>query len=387
VPRNIVDIKNLILGNSLARKHANYFYPGSMIDSLASDVGRLLVDAETEHKLAMKNMYVASAEGQGLERIANDYGLSRSMDATARALASDRNILISTTYNENLSDVLAAYNININGLQVTNANDTIRYILQQTDAIGPEDKSIYVGAIANGSGSFFNVDKGALNRFVKSFPRLKVTNLFSIRTGKNVETDESLRLKIFSKIESNQKTISSLNYLINQELPDLGSLAVAGDTGGTSGLIIYLQPATGLFYEDSVLSNIKFLVSSFVGPGQIVKVSNFTSVGFRFEIHVIVKAGLNATSVSDQVQRIITNYFNQLRPGASVELDSLKFSILGIPGVKLVSKTSNNFKKVEYQVQDGTAYFKYDASLLNTVDISPNQLATLSNLELSVTNE
>jgi len=387
VPRSTIDIKNLIFGNSLGRKHANYFYPGSMLDSLASDVAQLIVGSELDYRANLRDSFVSSATSRGLDKIANDFGISRKMDTAARVLSTDRNIIISTSFNENLLDVLLDYNINLNGLQICDFNDTKRFIVQQVDSISSSSKSVYVGAIANASGSNYNVEKGSLNRFVKNFPRLRVTNTAAIRNGQDQEGDGALRVRIFTKIESNQKNISSLNYYLNQVIPDIGKSYVAGGNGGSSGIYVYVQPTSGVFYEERYLSNISNELNSFAGPNQSVRVNNFIAVPFSFEVTAIVKQNVDAGQVQDQIQSIILNYFNAIQGGQSVSLDSIKSLIGGIPGVKLLAKTSGDFKKVTYQVQDGSIYFSYDATLQNEIILEPNQIGTVGTLTFSVSNE
>ena len=387
MPRSTIDIKNLIFGNSLGRKHANYFYPGSMLDSLASDVAQLIVGSELEYRSNLRDSFVSTAGSAALDRIANDFGLSRKMDTVARVLDTDRNIIISTSFNENLLDVLLDYNINLNGLQICDFNDTIRFIVQQVGSISSTSKSVYVGAVANASGAGYNVEKGSLNRFVKNYPRLQVTNTAAIRNGQDQEGDASLRVRIFTKIESNQKNISSLNYYLNQSIPDIGKSHITGSNGGSSGIYVYVQPTSGVFYEEKYLSNISNQLNSFAGPGQSIKVNNFIAVPFSFEVTAIVKQNIDASQVQSQIQSMIINYFNGIQGGQSVSLNSIKNLIGGIPGVKLLAKTSGDFKKVTYQVQDGSIYFSYDATLQNEIILQPNQIGTVGNIILNVSNE
>lgn len=387
MPRSTIDIKNLIFGNSLGRKHANYFYPGSMLDSLASDVAQLIVGSELEYRSNLRDSFVSTAGSAALDRIANDFGLSRKMDTVARVLDTDRNIIISTSFNENLLDVLLDYNINLNGLQICDFNDTIRFIVQQVGSISSTSKSVYVGAVANASGAGYNVEKGSLNRFVKNYPRLQVTNTAAIRNGQDQEGDASLRVRIFTKIESNQKNISSLNYYLNQSIPDIGKSHITGSNGGSSGIYVYVQPTSGVFYEEKYLSNISNQLNSFAGPGQSIKVNNFIAVPFSFEVTAIVKQNIDASQVQSQIQSMIINYFNGIQGGQSVSLNSIKNLIGGIPGVKLLAKTSGDFKKVTYQVQDGSIYFSYDATLQNEIILEPNQIGTVGTIILNVSNE
>ena len=387
MPRSTIDIKNLIFGNSLGRKHANYFYPGSMLDSLASDVAQLVISSEFDYRSILKDSFVSTAGARGLDRIANDFGLSRKMDTVARVLDTDRNIIISTSFNENLLDVLLDYNINLNGLQISDYNDTVRFVVQQTGSISSSSKSVYVGAVANASGASYNVEKGALNRFVKSYPRLRVTNTAAIRNGQDQEGDSALRVRIFTKIESNQKNISSLNYYLNQLIPDIGKSYITGSDGGSSGIYVYAQPTSGVFYEERYLSNISNELNSFAGPGQTIRVNNFIAVPFSFEVTAIVKQNVDAGQVRDQIESIIINYFNGVQGGQSVSLNSIKNLIGSIPGVKLLAKTSGDFKKVTYQVQDGSIYFSYDATLQNEIILQPNQIGTVGNIILNVSNE
>lgn len=383
--RLVQQVKDQIFGNSLARRHANYSYPGSMLDSLATDIAVVLVDVESKYESIIGLTKTEAATGVYLDTIARDVNITRRVPERARTLYSDSNLQISTTNGEPLLDVYNEYGIDATSLTVTTNNNRVSYSIYSPIEV-PPGTSMYVSARALVLGGEGNVKKGELNRFTKLYPKLRITNRYSINNGKGIEGDDSLRIRIFNKLESNLKNSNTFNGLIQTIVPSYGKHLLQND--GPGSFILYLQPANDLAYSYSSLADIGNNLRQFLPAGQKVSVRNFDIVRFKIETRIVLNTNVNQGNSIIQAKQVIQNYFDSLPGGASVSLTELEARMAGaISGFRFVSREGNHFKKVSYVLKEGSAMFEYIATPGDLINIAPHQIATIDIVDISISGE
>lgn len=382
---SIKSIKNRLMGNASARKHANYFFPGSILDSFAGDVAELVYKAQTNQERIISAIHVDTAMDSDLDRLANDFNISRRLEGIAYSSITDNNVTISTMNGQSLIEVLAEYNISILGLEVANSSMSKRYVINATNPVEPGMTSVNVAIRSLVSGDAYNLARNEITRIVGTYPKLKVTNNFAIRSAEGLELDTSLRLRILNKIESNMATRLSLEYYLSSEVPNYGRSTIEAIGPGVS--IIYLQPARGLFFENKQLTAVRTGLLEYFGPSHVYIVKNYNPVLFNIETRIVITDGSNITTVSETIKGNIKSYFDGLAGGDSVDLGFLQNAVMMTPGVKVISSTGSNFKKVTYTRQEGSVSFELVAKPGETILVNRNEIATINIADISISNE
>lgn len=380
MPRKISEIKNVILDGVLRRSQANYFGSGSVLDTLADDIASIAYEAELNQEVILNSVHLNTASEAHIEKYARDFNIARASSTRAYSSSTDNNVLISTTSGETLQSVLNLNNIILQGLRVTDSTGTKIFIIEYTDADLNAVSSAYVSVRAFGGGAGYNVSKNELNRFEKSYIKLKITNNFPILNGTDSETSASLKNRVLNKIDSNLRNVNTVNSML-LSIPGYGKSTVVNNFDGPGSLLISVQPSSGLAFPASALSDIKTKLIPFLPTGTRLIVKNFDPVAVSIKTRIVANSNANAQQVASQVQEGVTTFFNNLAGGTSVDLDTLRIFLLStIPGLKFISKIGNNFEEVSYTVYEGSSAFNYTSLPTGIIPIEITQIGTLASL-------
>lgn len=383
MPRKISEIKNVILDGALRRSQANYFGPGSVLDTLADDIASIAYEAEINQEVILNSVHLDTASESHLEKYARDFNITRASSIRAYSSISDNNVFISTTSGETIQSVLNLNNIILSGLRVTDSSRTKIFIVEGTDADLTAVSSAYISVRAVGGGSGYNVGKNELNNFEKSYVKLRITNNFPILNGADSESSSSLKGRVLNKIDSNLRNANAVNsVLVN--IPGYGKSTVINNFDGPGSLLISVQPSTGLAFPGSALTDIRTKLIPFLPTGVRVVVKNFDPVAVSIKTRIVANSNANAQQVAADVQSGMTNFFNGLSGGTSIDLDDLRIFLLSsIPGLKFISRVGNTFEEVGYTVYEGSSAFNFISSPNGVIPIDMTQIGTLSSLVIN----
>ena len=376
--RTLSEIKEEIYNGSLRRKEANYLGAGSVLDGLSTDIARVVMDLEANQESILGQAHLDTASEANIERYARDFNIARVMPSQASTNVSDRNIIISTINGDSISKALTLNNIELSGLRLCNLNKTKTFIVTNYTGNINVQSYCYVSAYSSGTGSQVNISKNELNYFEKVYTNLKVTNNFAILNGTDMESTSSLKRRITSKIESNLANTNTLNQYLNS-LEGYGKASVFRNFDGPGTLLVCIQPSNGLSYQASSLAYIKAKIEELLGASVRVTVKGYDPIVFKFKTRITVSTGTNAASLVVPIKNLITQYFNRLKGGDSVNLGEIENSIKQqFPSIRLLSRVNNKFEEVSYTMYEGTSAFKFIAGASSSVTVSQTQLATLS---------
>ena len=373
-------IRNEILSSSQARSEANYFGAGSVLFNLATDVARLVRDIETRQEDIANSIHISSATTSQIQAYARDMNLPVVQAKRAYTLASDRNIVLSTIDGTPISRTLTANNITLEGLPIFNATRSVRYII--TSYLGSlESNQIFVGANCAFLGIGGNVDVNQLINFERSYDNLIVKNLMPINTGISEEIPEITRERILLKTDYNLENLQALNSILSS-LPGIGKSSIFDGYFGPGSLLICIQPSNGILFPLSYLREIEAKIGSVIKTGLKVKVTNFNLIPVIINARVILSNNTNAEGVVRSISNFITNYFNTIPGGQSLNLADLEASIIfNIPGISLVG-VNNHFEKVTYSITDGSTSINYVADPGGVISANQSELITLEALNI-----
>jgi len=368
-------IRKEIINDSKRRLGATYYGSGSMLDGLATDISRQVAQLEAQQEQIIRDIHFNTITEDQISKYAEDFNVKRRIGRKAKSESADFNVLVSSTNGLSISTNLRLNNIEIVGLTLLSGNK--KYFVTEIEPNGYSQSSAYVGVQAYALGSDFNLSKGELNRFEKSYQGLTVTNTRAILNGEDLETMDSIRNRILEKIESNANTEFILNSAISR-LSGLGKTTVIRNYDGPGALMVCVQPYSGVVYPESTIRDLQTKLEMDIGAGRKVLVKNYDPVGFVFKTTISAKAGFTASNLIDSVKIAISDYFNGLSGGQSVSLSALASRVTSsVPGVKSLGSGSNSFDSVVYTTYEGSAKFKYIAAPGESISILDTQIATL----------
>jgi hypothetical protein len=378
--RRLSEIKEAIFTGSLRRQQANYFGSGSVIDGLATDVANLLFELEANQEAILGSIHLDSVSNDQLTRFARDFNVRPEIARRAYSLESDANVVLSTTNGQSLDKVFLDNNIILPGLRVSNGDRTKIYVIEGTSTNTSVATSCFVTVRSLDTGTASNLNKGELTRLEKAYKNLRITNNFGIYNGSDNESNAALKDRILYKVESNLKNRNILNILL-AKIPGYGKSVVIENYDGPNTLLICVQPASDLYFPNSVLDDMRTTVSNYVGAGTRVIVKNFDPVTFRIKTQIVATDNNNAASLVEPVKGVITRYFDTIQGGESIDLADISSQVLSqVSGVKLVSRAGSGFDEVTYSVYEGTSEIGFSADPTSTISIGPTQIATLESL-------
>jgi uncharacterized phage protein gp47/JayE len=274
-------IRNEILTSSQTRSEANFFGAGSVLYGLATDVSRLLREVEVRQEDILTSVHISTASFSQLESYARDMNVSVAQGKRAYTLASDKNIILSTTNGNSISNVLAANGINLDGLPLFNRNKTVRYVIRGVSG-NLNSQQVYIGASCVSLGSGGNVGAGELVKFDKIYTNLSVTNVLPIYTGVDQETQEGLRARLLFKLESNLQNQQTMPFTIKDRV--VTTSASIDETSLTqniaSTIANFFNNLDGGGSIDLASLEIE-IVSSYPGIRLVGKQQHFESVKYR----------------------------------------------------------------------------------------------------------
>jgi hypothetical protein len=383
MPRKISEIKNVILDGVLRRSQANYFGPGSVLDTLADDVANITHEAELNQEVILNSVHLDTASESHLEKYARDFNITRASSIRAYSSISDNNVLISTTSGETIQSVLNLNNIILPGLRVTDSSRTKIYIVEGSDVDLTAVSSAYVSVRAVGSGAGYNVGRNELSNFEKSYVKLRITNNFPILNGTDSESSASLKSRVLNKIDSNLRNANAVNAVL-QNIPGYGKSTIINNFDGPGSLLVSVQPSTGLAFPQSALADIKTKLIPFLPTGVKVMVKNFDPVAVSIKTRIVANSNADAQQVAANVQSGLTNFFNGFSGGTSLDLENLRIFLLStVPGLKFISRVGNTFEEVGYTVYEGSSAFNFISSPNGIIPIEMTQIVTLSSIVIN----
>jgi hypothetical protein len=381
--RSAKEIKNQLVRNSLSRGHANYLGAGSIIDGLADDIATLASEIESRQEFILGNIHPATASSDQVNFMARSFNVSRNLAQKAYTRAGDKNLIISTKDGQPILNALAENRILLEGLIVTNNSDSIRYLIQSTGSAPiASQSSVYVSAIALEAGTSYNVPANSLVKFQRGFVNLTVTNNFPINSGYDGDTDETLKLKILGKVESNQENLNTIASIL-QEVPNIGKSYIESGILGAGTISVYLQPADGVAFPANMLEEISRKIKEKIRIGSRLAVRNFDLITVAIKTRILTNSNvISSENARIEAERVIVQYFNRLQAGTSANLVAVENLVKGISGVKLVSRTGS-FTEVKVRTYEGNTYFETSVAPGSIISANVDQIITLGQLDIT----
>lgn len=311
----------------------------STIRNLYQPVAVELERLNRETSAVFNSLQFQYASGGDLERIGENFGINRMKPTRAYANILDSNI---TFYTEvSFGSINQGANITIpKGTKIfAGTSENSKAVIYEVDAdysLPAGGQRYSVGARAITIGSSQNVGARSLNfheftNYSDSISSaLKVTNNFPILNGENIETDKSLRFKIYSKYSTLVRESRNSILIDAIEVPGVEDIKIAPGYYGVGTLGVFVFGPEGLVNQ-KILEEVGSRISAKNPPGTRLVVRNGISNYLDMEITLWVDAGLSSQIYSNYRRIATEEYLNFIKNNSrsnNINIDSLKKRII-----------------------------------------------------------
>ena len=311
----------------------------STIRNLYQPVAVELERLNRETSAVFNSLQFQYASGGDLERIGENFGITRIKPMRAFADVLDLNITFYTEVSFGSINQAASISIPKGTKIFAGTSENSKAVVYEVDAdyiLPAREKRYTVGAKAITIGSSQNVGARSLNfheltNYSDSVSNsLKVTNNFPILNGENIETDKSLRFKIYSKYSTLVRESRNSILIDAIEVPGVEDIKIAPGYYGIGTLGVFVFGPEGLV-DPRMLKEVGERISAKNPPGTRLIVRNGISNYLDMEITLWVKAGLSSQVYSKYRRMATEEYLNFIKNNSrsnNINIDSLKKRII-----------------------------------------------------------
>jgi uncharacterized phage protein gp47/JayE len=306
--------------------------PGGAARALIESVNINLEQLYEALEVSSSMTFISLARGFYLDLLGQLIGVRRRQQQTAQVYADDRNLRFHvvdgflSTYLPHPSDVTKG-RIPA-GTEVTNSSSTVVYEVTQAVDFSATATEVYTGAQARATGLQGNVGRRDLSTHNLGQALVLVENIDSVRSGADVEDDETYRSRILNRnlaAETGNQLAIRLATLSTPGVADVR--IVPGDVG--SGAIRLLVIPQGnrvpLRTLETVVRRIQqaaaFGISIFVDEPRYVPVSIIVDI--RTSV-----TGLGEEPLRQTIENTVRAYIGDIRPGEELVINVLRALIL-----------------------------------------------------------
>ena len=290
--------------------------------------------------------FVSTSEGYFLDLIARLFNITR-MQATAASATSSDNVqqfYVSSGY---LSTYIPSLTIT-QGTTVSSVDGTIVYTVTEDTNFGPTDASVYVPIVAAGTGTNFNVPVGILVVNSLGLSSVLTSNVASLISGSNIETDDNLRFRIANATLSAAMANQAAVTLACLSVPGVANVIVQPYARGIGTFDIIVVPVSGLATA-GMISAVQNNINTVQALGMTGTAIAPSVVPVSITVNLVFVAGTTSAqqaNVIGQVQTAITNYIVNIPIGGTFVLDQFTATIINVdPSIMDFTITSFYFNQ------------------------------------------
>jgi uncharacterized phage protein gp47/JayE len=280
---------------------------------------------------ALANGMPTTSSGPYLDMIGESlFGMSRQAAVSASAQASDQNVMFYTEtgslfdYVEKIGDGRGRIP---SGAIITDQAGN-EYSIVADVYVLPGDTKVYASVEATYPGRSRNVPANAL-RFHSMDARIKVTNIYDISTGQDLESDNNYRFRVMqAHLASQGGNRAALSNAL-AEVPGISRFTITENVNGPGTVEILLLP-TGNRVPPAVLELARSAAQSIAPAGSIVSVREPDYVEFELTMKVSLRGGTAyyGPTVEQAVRSSVLTYMSTVGLGGSLNTDALRTNVL-----------------------------------------------------------
>lgn len=196
----------------------------------------------------------------------------------------------------------------------------------------------YSPVVANGLGSSFNVSSNSLishdlqNRYPilsKVVSAITVTNLYAIRNGADLESDENYRYRLSNKVVAAATGNETAIRKAVLSVPSVVDLGLVRRSHGNGTFTIFPRCSDPII-SDGIVAAIQQAVSTDKSFGDLafVTLPNYLGVTLRIELRFAPSA--DKESIYAKVRLAIINYINNLLEGGTIVINEIVQRVMSV---------------------------------------------------------
>jgi uncharacterized phage protein gp47/JayE len=333
---NYTELFNSVAGNLASRSGISNFGSDSKAFSIISsfmEEGKLRNGSINDLIRALK---LETATGLDLDAIGEFVGVSRLLSTRAFTRAADSNVefYVSTG---TFGDLNAGASIPVPaGSRVyleqkdSNSGSLIEYRTTASATLSAGSSSAFLAVEAVEYGSSVNVSAFALNKHDLGFAKLKVRNNYAIANGRDRQSDGAYRFLISRAFTAGATGNETSLRFSSLTVPGVKEAKILRRYNGIGTVAIFIDGFEGKS-ASSLISAVQSRMPQVESAGDLVTVYSPKYVAVEMELVVQTTTLLTAeerTKLSTNLTLALRTYFNLLRMGQSLDLDSLFASIV-----------------------------------------------------------
>lgn len=319
-----------------ANTDITYLDEGSIARSLIEATALQISRHQDFVEYSLNSAYLSTASGMNLDLIGDMLGVPRRTPSVAQVSAED-GVVRFYVNTGTLSAVLPASGSTQvyvpQGTLITNADNTIVFAVTLDTYAPKNSRSVFVPVIAQGSGSTFNVGSNQLTRHnLNSQPTLKVTNDVGINTGSDYESDENYRYRLAKFWTS--------RYGSNRAAVQIAAISDAGVANATvleyargAGTFDVLLIPRGNKVTQATKDNVRQAIDQVSSFGISSQIREPIYIPFKVTVELTFDSSVDEgqrSSIRDQAQSAILDYFSDIPLGGSFNVTRLRASVISL---------------------------------------------------------
>jgi len=307
--------------------------PGSIARSLVEAVNVNIEDLFDSLELAVSQTFISQAGGFYLDLIGELFGARRNSDTRANVFADDQSIRFYAR-DGNLGDKLP-HPTDVtrgripSGTVITNRDGTISWQVQGAHDFDRSAEEVFVAAQASSLGVGGNIGEKQLTQHSLGATGVFVENVESVRTGVDVEDDDTFRSRIISIAQAQNTPNENAMRLAALQVPGVADAILTPNVAGAGSFRVLLIPSGNRVSTDTMLLVSRNLrVATAYGIHVLVETPDYIPVSMIIKIHMPTAA--NPVSLQQTVEAAVLEYLASLRPNQQLIINRLRQIVLDI---------------------------------------------------------
>lgn len=385
---NYVELFNDVASNLVNRagisNTANDSKAFSIISSFMEE-GKLRTGAVND---LIRSLKLESATGVDLDAIGEFVGISRLMSTRAYTRAVDANVefyVASGTFGDinNGSSIPVPVGTRVYLEQKDSTSGSIiEYRTTASATLPALGNSVFLSVEAIEYGSASNVSALALNKHDLNFARLKIRNNFAIANGRDRQSDSAYRFLISRAFTAGATGNETTLRLASLTVPGVKEAKILRRYNGIGTVAIFVDGFEGKI-SPALVSAVQNRMPQVESAGDLITVYSPKYVAVEMELVVQTTSLMTLeerTKLSGNLTLALRSYFNSLKLGQGLDLDTLFSNIVrGNNSIARIGRKNGENKAETVNAYYADSYGVYNLRRItgSTVPVSEEQKIVL----------
>tara|TARA_R110002020_G_scaffold268819_3_gene484128 strand:- start:78347 stop:79576 length:1230 start_codon:yes stop_codon:yes gene_type:complete len=354
--RTITSISNDLIKRIGGTSPLRHFAQGSKIRALLEAFSAQLSQQYNIVNNNIKQSRPSEASKRSLDKWADLYNITRLR--RTRAFASYGDLNVRFFVNQGTFGSLSSMPAITPGTVISTSDGKMKYVVTTIPgSIRSGASNYYVGVRAVQAGASFNVGSRALTSHSLGIVGLKVINDFPISNGRDDETDNQLRFRVFNAVRSLESANETAMFVAARSVPGVGAVKILPGLFGSGTTALLIRPTIGVFGQQSLIASVRTAINRTAPSGARIIVALPDIVGISMEIVVNynkVISDKKKMKIGNSILTAVNRFFSPLGIGNSVNFGRLRDLILNVdPSIKSLGFTTGSIGRIWVHYSEG----------------------------------